>query len=67
MVSNNSGKTIENWRLHKNIGSGTYGEAYYASNQDGEKACVKLFKGLDSTIEQSFQTELQAGYADFDH
>jgi hypothetical protein len=38
--------------LLKGIGSGTYGEAYLAQNMSsGDKACVKLFKGLDAGVE----------------
>ena len=59
---------IENWNLFKSIGSGTYGDAYLAQNKEGgNNTCVKLFKGLDAGAEESFKTELQAGYADFDN
>ena len=64
MVDNaSSGKTIEHYRLIKQLGEGNFGVGWLAEdmNTDGNKVCVKIFRNMDESTETSFRAEVSAG------
>jgi len=63
---------IDGYRLLQRLGHGKFGIAYLALGRDtGEPVCVKVFRdraeALHPDTAKSFQAEVEAGNAGFDH
>jgi serine/threonine protein kinase len=63
---------IDGYRLLQRLGHGKFGIAYLALGREtGEPVCVKVFRdraeALNPETAKSFQAEIEAGNAGFDH
>jgi serine/threonine protein kinase len=60
---------IGQYKLIRQLGDGMFGTGMLAedTSKDNKRFCVKLFKGLDQTFEESFNTEMMAGQAKIFH
>jgi len=55
-------RMIAHYRLIKVMGEGKFGTGWMSEDTEKDQiVCVKLFKGLDESVEASFNTELEAG------
>lgn len=70
MVENqNSGTTIEHYKLIRLLGDGTFGTGYLAQdlNANNKRVCIKVFKSMDEETEKTFTSEIVAGQAGLIH
>ena len=68
--NNEEEMTIDGYRLLQRLGHGKFGIAYLAQMKDnGQNVCIKVFheKPDDPETLKSFQTEIEAGNASFNH